>query len=88
MEKFLDAASAGDQMAARHALSQGAAVSLGNDTPIAAGELVAGGRWATSIAAGDTVSASVTTPSGRCVIFWEIPSATTGITRIRYFASL
>ncbi len=40
VEKFLDAAAAGDQMAARRALSQGAAVSLGNDTPIAAGELV------------------------------------------------
>ncbi len=54
------------------------------------GELVdrlRGCRWTKLIAAGDTVSASVNTPVGRGVIFCEIPSATTGITRIRFFAA-
>ena len=90
-ESFLDAAVSGDEMAARRALGQGAVISLGEDTPLAAGELVdrlRGGRWTKPIAAGDTVSASVNTPSGRGVIFSEIPSAASGITRIRYFASV
>ena len=89
-EAFLDAVVAGDQMAARRAMREGAAVSLGEDTPITLGELVdrlRGGRWTKLIAAGDTVSASVTTPVGRGVIFCEIHSATTGITRIRYFGA-
>ena len=88
VEAFLDAAVAGDQLAARRAVRDGAAVSLGEDTPVAVGELVdrlRGGRWTKVIAAGDTVSASVNTPSGRGVVFCEIDSAASGITRVRYF---
>ncbi len=90
VETFLDAAAAGDEMATRRALSRGAIVGLGDGTPIPVGDLVdrmRGGRWTKSIAAGDTVSASVTTPSGRGVIFCEIPSAASGITRVQYFSS-
>ena len=86
--KFLDAAITGDEMAVRRALSRGAAVSFGEETPIAVGEFidrVRGGRRFKMIAAGDTVSASVHTPSGRGVVFCEIAGTTKGITRVRYF---
>jgi hypothetical protein len=88
VRRLLDAAAAGDQIAARRALGQGASVSLGEDSPVAVGELVErlrGGRWSKLIAAGDTVSASVSTPSGRGVLFCDMQSAAGGITRIRYF---
>jgi hypothetical protein len=88
VEAFLDAAVAGDEMTVRRALSRGAAVSFGEKEPIAAGEFVdsvRGGRWFKMIAAGDTVSVSVSTPSGRGVVFCEIVDATTGITRVRHF---
>ena len=78
----------GDEMAVRRALSRGAAVSFGEETPIAVGEFidrVRGGRRFKMIAAGDTVSASVHTPSGRGVVFCEIAGATQGIARVRYF---
>ncbi|MGH3674423.1 MAG: ketosteroid isomerase family protein [Mycobacterium sp.] len=90
VEAFLDAAVAGDQLAARRALSNDAVIGLGEATGATAGELVdrlRGGRWTKSIASGDTVSASVHTPSGRGVIFSEIGSVPTGITRIQYFGS-
>ena len=64
-------------------------MSLGEDTPTTVGEIgdrLRGGRWTKLIAAGDTVSASVRTPAGRGVIFCQIHSAASGITRIQYFA--
>jgi len=90
VETLLDAAVVGDQMAARRVLRRGAAVSLGEDTPVAIGEFVdrlRGGRWSKLITAGETVSASVTTPSGRGVLFCESDSAAGRINRIRYFGS-
>jgi hypothetical protein len=78
VETFLGAATSGDELAARRLLADGAAV----------GDVVdrlRGGRWTKVIATGDTVSASVTTPSGRGVIFCEIHSATAGITRVQFF---
>jgi Nuclear transport factor 2 (NTF2) domain len=90
VEVFLGAAIAGDEISARRALSSGAAVSLGEDTPIAVGEFVdrvRGGRWFKVIAAGDTVSVSVNTPSGRGVVFCDVDSAARGITRVRYFGA-
>jgi Nuclear transport factor 2 (NTF2) domain len=86
--KFLDAAITGDEMAVRHMLEHSGTISLGEDAPMAVGELidaVHGGRWTKMIAAGDTVSASVNTPSGRAVVFCEIAGAKSGITRVRYF---
>jgi Nuclear transport factor 2 (NTF2) domain len=80
VEAFLDAAVAGDQVSARRALSGSAALGLGELV-----DQLRGGRWTKVIAAGDTVSASVTTPSGRGVVFCEIHSATGGITRVQYF---
>jgi Nuclear transport factor 2 (NTF2) domain len=88
-ETLLDAAVAGDELTARRVLTCGAVVSIGDDDPIAVGEFVdrlRGGRWLTLIAAGDTVSASVSTPSGRGVVFCEMARATRGITGVRYFA--
>jgi len=85
---LLDAAVAGDHVGVRRALSHGASVTHGEDVPLAAGDLVdrlRGGHWTKPIAAGDTVSASVHTPSGRGVVFCEIPSIATGVTRIQYF---
>ena len=84
---FLDAAVAGDQITARRALNT-SAITHGEQTPVSLGECVdrlRGGRWAKLIATGDTVSASVTTTSGRGVVFCEIPSAAGKITRVRYF---
>ena len=77
-------------MAAWRATNDGAAVSIGEDSPAAMIELVdrlRGGRWSKLIAAGDTVSASVTTPTGRGVIFFEIDDVAGGISRIRYFGT-
>lgn len=90
VETFLDAVVAGDQLAARRALGSGAVVSLGEETSTVVGEFVdrvRGGRLTKVISAGDTVSASVHAPSGRGVVFCEIPSAATGITRVRYFGT-
>jgi hypothetical protein len=89
VETLLDAVVSGDQMTARRAICDDAAVSLGDGSHIPIGELgdrLRGGRRSKLIAAGDTVSASMTTPSGRGVIFCEIDSAAAGIRRIRYFA--
>jgi hypothetical protein len=87
---LLDAAVAGDELATRRALRDGAVMSLGEDSPLALREFVdraRGGRWFKMIATGDTVSASIDTPSGRSVVYSEIPSAARGITRVRYFGA-
>jgi hypothetical protein len=87
---LLDAAVAGDQLSARRAVSHGAVVSLGEDTPIALGQFVdsiRAGRWYKMIATGDTVSASLETASGRGVVFCEIGGQTREVTRIRYFGA-
>ena len=89
VETFLDACVAGDELAARRELSRGAIVSVGDEAPIALGEFVdrtRDGRWTKVIAAGDSVSASITTPSGRGVVFCELAGAGPAISRIRYFA--
>lgn len=86
---FLDAAVAGDEMTARRMLGDGV-ISDGDADPIAASEFVdrvRGGTWSKMIATGDTVSASVTGPAGRGVIYCETPRTATGISRIRCFGS-
>lgn len=86
-EAFLTAATRGDRAAASGALN-GAVVTLGDDAELSGGDLIdrlRGGSWAKLIAAGDTIGASIATPSGRGVMFSEIPNAARGITRIRYF---
>jgi hypothetical protein len=80
VEAFLSAAVSGDQLGVRRMLADGAVSSVGELV-----DQLRGGRWTKVIAAGDTVSASVITPSGRGVVFCEIPSATGGITRVQYF---
>jgi transport factor 2 (NTF2)-like protein len=90
VRSYLDAAVAGDELAARRAAGHDATVCIGEGSPVAMGELVdrlRGGRCTKLIAAGDTVSASVITPAGRAVIFCEMPRAADGISRIRYFGS-
>ena len=85
---FLDACVAGDELAARRVLSRVAAVTLGEDDPMAVDEFVdamRGGRWSKMIAAGDTVSASVDTPAGPGVVFVEGARGGPAISRIRYF---
>lgn len=85
---FLDAVAAGDEVTARRALGDGA-ITYGDEVPIAIGAFIErgrGGRWTKMIGAGDTVSATVHNPSGRGVVYCEIPSAARGITRVRYFA--
>jgi hypothetical protein len=83
---FLDAAVAGDQMSVRRILRDGAFSS--GETSMTVGAFVdhmRGGSWTKMIATGDTVSASVNTPSGPGVLFCEVPSAARGMTRARYF---
>jgi Nuclear transport factor 2 (NTF2) domain len=85
---FLSAATAGERNVATPGLSGGPVITLGDQESIASGDLVEllrGGNWAKPIAAGDTVTASISAPSGRGVLFCEVPNAATGITRIRYF---
>jgi hypothetical protein len=89
VEAFLDAAVTGDEVSSRRTMSGGASVSVGEQTAISVGQFVdrvRGGRWFKMIAAGDTVSASVDTPSGRGVVFCEVVRTTRSITRVRYFA--
>ena len=84
---FLNAAVIGDQVNTRRALGGGAI--SGGQSPMAVGEFVdhlSGGRWTKMIAAGDTVSVSVHTPSGRSVVLCEVPTAAGGISRVTYFA--
>jgi hypothetical protein len=51
----------------------------------AADDRLVGGRWEKVIAAGQTVAASVTTPSGRGVVVIDINAAATEIKRVTYF---
>ncbi len=86
VKAFLAAVVDGDELTARRALSGG--MSIGDETPITVSEFVdrlRGGRWSKVIAAGDTVSASISAPSGRGVIFCETSGAATGVRRVRYF---
>jgi hypothetical protein len=86
--EFLDAAVTGDEVSSRRTMNGGASVSVGEESPISVGQLVdrvRGGRWFKMIAAGDTVSASIDTPSGRGVVFCEVARTTRKISRIRYF---
>lgn len=86
--RLLDAAVSGDELTVRRSLGERAAASLGEATPMTVGELVdrlRSGRWRKLIAAGDTVSASVSTPSGRGVVYCEFPDGSDKVGRIRYF---
>ena len=86
--RFLDAAIVGDRKAAIGELAPEGFVTMADAKTVGTGDLVErlrGGSWCKLIAAGDTVSASVATASERGVIFFEIPSAASRITRIRFF---
>jgi hypothetical protein len=86
--RLLDAAVAGDELTVRRSLARRAGVSRGEKDSMTIGEFVAalrGGRWTKMIATGDTVSASVTTPSGRGVVFCEFRRKADRVGRIRYF---
>lgn len=90
VQAFLDAATSGDEGAAHRALTGAATVTRGDGEPLTVGDFVErihGGRWFKMIAAGDTVSASVATPTGRGVVFCSIPRAARRIGRLRYFAT-
>ena len=87
LEAFLHAAVTNDHVNARRALGSGA-ISRGEADSMTGGEFVerlGGGRWFKMIATGDTVSASVDTPSGRGVVFCQIDRAAGNISRVQYF---
>ncbi|MGZ6778249.1 MAG: ketosteroid isomerase family protein [Mycobacterium sp.] len=88
VEEFLAAATGGDEVTVRRALSRAAVVNVGDETALAPSELVdrlRGGRWSKVIAAGDTVSASLDTPSGHGVVFCEMGGPAAGLSRVRFF---
>ncbi|QLL05413.1 nuclear transport factor 2 family protein [Mycobacterium vicinigordonae] len=87
-EGFLRAVRAGDTAAVLRALSPGAPVTLGDDDPLDAGELIEqirGTRWTKLIGAGSTVVASVSSDHGRGILFADVPRRGHQINAIRYF---
>jgi hypothetical protein len=85
---FLDAVARGDRPAASRALSPGAAMTLGDDQPIALAELVdrldGAGRTKMN-GAGGTVAVSVDSRHGRGILFADVSWKGNAVSRIRYF---
>jgi hypothetical protein len=85
---FLDDACAGDEVAVRRRLSDGALITLGDDGRLATSELVsrlAGSQFRKLIAAGDTVAAGIESDGRRQVLIAEMRSGPLAIARIRLF---
>jgi hypothetical protein len=85
---FLDDACAGDEVAVRRRLSDGALITLGDDDRLATSELVsrlAGSQFRKLIAAGDTVAAGIESDGRRQVLIAEMRSGPLAIARIRLF---
>ncbi|BBX61820.1 hypothetical protein MSAS_09940 [Mycobacterium saskatchewanense] len=85
---FLAAASGGDQTAAARALSQTAAITLGDGEPLGVAELVerlAGSRQTKTTSAGPTVVVSVDSGARRGIVFADVARPGATIDRLRYF---
>jgi hypothetical protein len=86
--RFLDAACAGDEVGMRRRLAGQASISMGDDVPLSAGDLLrhlSGARWRKLIGSGHAVVAATERAGQRSVIFAEMGTEPVAITRIRVF---
>src|SRR5262245_55970236 len=89
VERFLDAACAGDEVGMRRRLAGQARISSGDDLQLSAGDLLkhlSGARWRKLIGAGRAVVAAAERAGQRSVIVTEVGSEPLAITRIRVFS--
>jgi hypothetical protein len=88
VERFLDAASAGDEVGMRRRLSGKVRITSGDDRQLSAADLLrhlSGAQWRKLVRSGHAVVAAVERAGQRSVVFTEIGSEPIAITRIRVF---
>ena len=88
VDSFVNAVGRGDRLAAQRALSSNATMTFGDDDVADIADFVAlcpGARAPKLIAAGSTVTASITSTQGRGVMFADVARRRNEIRRIRYF---
>jgi len=88
VQTFLGAVSRGDTSAAAHALSDSAAVTLGDTDPLDIAELAEelnGANWTKMNGAGSTVTVSLNSSHGRGIMFADVAWRGKAINQIRYF---
>jgi hypothetical protein len=86
--RLLDAACAGNEVAARRLVSASALITLGDDTRLGTSDLVsrlAGASWPKVIAAGGSVAATIERGGQRSVLIAELRTRPMEISRIRMF---
>lgn len=86
---LLDAASTGDEVAVRRAVTESGHATLGDDTRLGTSDLAArldGARWDKMIAAGDTVCAGLERDGTRSVVIADLRRRPTSFARLRLFA--
>jgi hypothetical protein len=89
VERFLDAACAGDEVGMRRRLAGRVRISSGDDVPMTAADLLkhlSGARWRKLIGSGYAVVAAIERAGQRSVIFTDLGSEPVAITRIRVFS--
>jgi hypothetical protein len=89
VERFLDAACAGDEVGMRRRLAGRVRISSGDDLPMTAADLLkhlSGARWRKLIGSGYAVVAAIERAGQRSVIFTDLGSEPVAITRIRVFS--
>lgn len=86
--ELLRAASVGDEVSVRRAVSESAHVTLGDDIRLSSSELVArleGARWQKVIAAGNTIAAATERAGVRSVVIAELRKRPLTLARLRLF---
>ena len=89
VERFLDAACAGDEVGMRRRLAGRVRISSGDDVPMTAADLLkhlSGARWRKLIGSGYAVVAAIERAGQRSVIFTDLGSEPVAITTIRVFS--
>jgi SnoaL-like domain len=89
VERFLNAACAGDEVGMRRRLAGRVRISSGDDVPMTAADLLkhlSGARWRKLIGSGYAVVAAIERAGQRSVIFTDLGSEPVAITRIRVFS--
>lgn len=88
VQTFLGAVSRGDTLAAAHALSPAAEITLGDNDPLDIAEFaaeLAGANWTKMIGAGSTVTVSLNSAHGRGIMFADLGRRGKAIDHVRYF---
>jgi hypothetical protein len=88
VQTFLDAVSRGDSVAAAHALTSSAAITLGDKDQLDVAEFAAElsrAHWTKVIGAGTTVTVSLNSGHGRGILFADVAPHGKGIDQVRYF---